>query len=97
MTSTTVLSSAATADRRVATSGASDERAGWGIDDGAVDLESCSAGMDEVQLLMLFVGGIGVVVLPDESVAGEPRGVAVDPERGDPEVVADRLPVGVGM
>ena len=42
--------------------------------------------MDEVQLLMLFVGRIGVVVFPDESVAGELRGVAVDPERVDPEV-----------
>ncbi len=92
MTSTTVLSSTATADHHVGDVRGADERAGRCIDDRAVDLESRSAGVHEVQLLMLLIVGIGVVVLSDEPVAGELGRVAVDPERGDPEVVADRLP-----
>jgi hypothetical protein len=58
MTRTTVLSSAARADRRVANVGGADERAGRGIDDGAVDLESCSAGMS---LSVLWVGAFAMM------------------------------------
>jgi hypothetical protein len=35
----------------------------------------------------LLVGGIRVVVLADEAIAGIPSGVGVDTERGDPEVI----------
>lgn len=51
--------------------------------------------VDEVQLLMLLVGGIRVVVLADEAIAGIPSGVGVDTERGDPEVIADRPPLRI--
>jgi len=37
--------------------------------------------VDEVQLLVLLVGGIRVVVLADEAIAGIPSGVGVDTER----------------
>ena len=97
MTSTTVLSSTATADRRVATSVAlTNVPAGASTTVLSIS-KSRSAGVHEIQLLMLLVVGIGVIVLSDEPVAGELGRVAVDAERGDPEVVADRLPVSVGM
>jgi hypothetical protein len=53
--------------------------------------------VDEVQLLVLLVGGIGVVVLADEAIAGSPSGVGVDTECGDPEVVANRRPPRIGV
>jgi hypothetical protein len=53
--------------------------------------------VDEVQLLVLLVGGIRVVVLADEAIAGIPSGVGVDTERGDPEVIADRPPLRIAV
>jgi hypothetical protein len=38
-----------------------------------------------------------VVVLADEAIAGIPSGVGVDTERGDPEVIADRRPLRIGV
>ena len=46
---------------------------------------------------MLLVGGIRVVVLADEAIAGVPSGVGVDTERGDLEVIADRRPLRIGV
>ena len=57
----------------------------------------CSAGVDEIQFLMLLVIRIGMVVLTDDAVASSPRHVPIDPERSEPEVVANRQPLGVGM
>jgi hypothetical protein len=53
--------------------------------------------VDEVQLLVLLVGGIRVVVLADEAIAGIPSGVGVDTEGGDPEVIADGRPLRIGV
>jgi hypothetical protein len=47
--------------------------------------------------LVLLVGGIRVVVLANEAIAGIPGGVGVDTERGDPEVIADRRPLRIGV
>jgi hypothetical protein len=46
------------------------ERAGWSMDSGAVNFESCSAEVDEVQLLVLLVLGICVVVFADDAITG---------------------------
>ena len=62
-----------------------------------VHLKTRVSCVDEVQLLVLLVGGIRVVVLADEAIACIPSGVGVDSERGDPEVIADRRPLRIAV
>jgi hypothetical protein len=73
------------------------ERAGRSVNRRAVNFESCSAGVDEVQLLVLLVLRICVVVFADDAITGSSCGVAVDAECRDPEVVANRMPARIGM
>src|SRR6266480_1681089 len=65
-----------------------DERAGWRVDALAVKLESRSAALDEVELLILSL----LVVLVDDPVSRLPTRPGVDPERRDAKVVAHRTP-----
>src|SRR4051794_17385921 len=73
-----------------------DEGAGGRVDALAVELEPRPARLHEVELLLPVVLG-RLVVLVDDPVTGLLAGPRVDPECGDPQVVAHRPPRGTAV